>query len=264
MSKGKEKYYLDKDELWEEIEKFYIIDDKAKSEGEDGAKMGNRLGTMISNIAEKLMTAQNFSGYPYRDEMRGDAILRMVSTLLGRKFLLFSDKKGYELDFNKFKGYKRLDIELEDDEILVMSNSDLLKAQHVYKESKTEFFMIDGEKKPFHEKDRLVNNCFEKCEDSTAEILGFVDTGVIKRGKTIYSMYPVYDENGGVVKQKNNAFGYLSLIATREAITKIKKENKNFDAVHSFQEEEFLSFMSDNPEMAPQRIYDDTYEIFSE
>ena len=60
---------------------------------------------------------------------------------------------------------------------------------------------------------------------------------------------------------KNNPFGYLSIIAKREAITRLKRENKNYNTIHVFQEQEFTKFLSDNPEMAPQKIDDDTYKI---
>jgi hypothetical protein len=48
--------------------------------------ISDELATMISKIAHKLSYATNFINYTYRDEMVGDAIVRMMKALIARKY----------------------------------------------------------------------------------------------------------------------------------------------------------------------------------
>ena len=48
--------------------------------------MPDELSMMIVKIANGLSYAPNFINYSYKDEMIGDAILKMFSALKGRKF----------------------------------------------------------------------------------------------------------------------------------------------------------------------------------
>lgn len=51
----------------------------------------DKLATMISKIAHKLSYAPNFINYTYRDEMVGDAVVRMMKALIAKKY---THKKG--------------------------------------------------------------------------------------------------------------------------------------------------------------------------
>lgn len=46
----------------------------------------DELATMISKIAHKLSYAPNFINYTYRDEMVGDAVVRMMKALIAKKY----------------------------------------------------------------------------------------------------------------------------------------------------------------------------------
>ena len=71
----KNQFYVEPKEFDEVIMQYYsdnIISDS--------------LATMISKIAHKLSYAPNFINYTYRDEMVGDAIVRMMKALIARKY----------------------------------------------------------------------------------------------------------------------------------------------------------------------------------
>lgn len=72
---NKVQFYVDPKEFDECIISFYntgIITDL--------------LATMISKIAHKLSYAPNFINYTYRDEMVGDAVVRMMKALIAKKY----------------------------------------------------------------------------------------------------------------------------------------------------------------------------------
>lgn len=78
--RGKEKvHYVNSREFEEEIKKFY-----------DSDKISIKLGDSINKIAQGLSYAPNFINYSYKDEMIGDAIVKMVSALKNKKFKLNS------------------------------------------------------------------------------------------------------------------------------------------------------------------------------
>ena len=52
----------------------------------DSGIITDELATMISKIAHKLSYAPNFINYTYRDEMVGDAIVRMMKALIAKKY----------------------------------------------------------------------------------------------------------------------------------------------------------------------------------
>lgn len=260
------KYYIDKEELWNEIRVYYEADDANREAGGDGADIHDKLGMMINDISEKLMTSRSFSGYPYKDQMVGDAILRMVKIITERKFNLFSPAKSPIVEKRKFKGTLEITTDIPEG---------CLVARGVRNDENGEeqdfFVMLEPIENRFHHYHGKPTQAYKKAQpvkaeiirdhDTTTQIFCFVESGRQKKGNHIYTEKEIYDENGELVMQKNNAFGYLSLISNNEAITRIKRENKNYEAVHQYQEQEFTKFLSENPEMAPQRIFDDTYEI---
>lgn len=78
--RGKEKvHYVNSKEFEEEIQKFY----KSNS-------ISIKLGDSINKIAHGLSYAPNFINYSYKDDMIGDAIVKMVSALKNKKFKLNS------------------------------------------------------------------------------------------------------------------------------------------------------------------------------
>jgi len=78
--RGKEKvHYVNSKEFEEEIQKFY-----------NSNFISIKLGDSINKIAHGLSYAPNFINYSYKDDMIGDAIVKMVSALKNKKFKLNS------------------------------------------------------------------------------------------------------------------------------------------------------------------------------
>jgi len=73
----KKENYVNSKEFEEEIKLYY------KSN-----KISNKLAESITKIANGLSYAPNFINYSYKDEMVGDAIVKMFSALKNKKFKL--------------------------------------------------------------------------------------------------------------------------------------------------------------------------------
>ena len=71
----KAKYYVDTKGIYEEIKTYYATD-----------FLPDDLCLTVVKIATGLSFAPNFINYSYRDDMVGDAILKMYSALKSKKF----------------------------------------------------------------------------------------------------------------------------------------------------------------------------------
>ena len=69
--------------------KYYVIpkefDDAIMSYYQNGV-ISNELAQMVEKIANKLSFAPNFINYSFKDEMIGDAIIKMFKALIGKKY----------------------------------------------------------------------------------------------------------------------------------------------------------------------------------
>jgi len=72
MGRNKGKFYVQPEELTEEIRKFKNNPDE---------DMTDKLGAMLIKIATKYASMPNYSGYSYKEDFIGDAILRMVQQI---------------------------------------------------------------------------------------------------------------------------------------------------------------------------------------
>jgi hypothetical protein len=78
--RGKEKvHYVNSKEFEDEIKTFY-----------NNNIISQKLGDSINKIAQGLSYAPNFINYSYKEDMIGDAIVKMVSALKNKKFKLNS------------------------------------------------------------------------------------------------------------------------------------------------------------------------------
>jgi len=78
--RGKEKvHYVNGREFEEEIRVYY-----------NTGKISEKLGESLTKIANGLSYAPNFINYSYKDDMIGDAIVKMFSALRNKKFRLDS------------------------------------------------------------------------------------------------------------------------------------------------------------------------------
>ena len=74
-STDKAKHYVNAKEFFEQIKEYYKTED-----------IPDVLAESINKIAIGLSYAPNFINYSYKDEMIGDAILKMFSALKNKKF----------------------------------------------------------------------------------------------------------------------------------------------------------------------------------
>lgn len=89
-SEIKKKFYVSSKAFREQLEQYYADD-----------KMTNDLALNIVKIAEGLSYNYRFINYTWKDEMVGDAILKMYSALEDKKFRL-------ESEFNPFSYFNRI------------------------------------------------------------------------------------------------------------------------------------------------------------
>ena len=68
-------YYVDPKKFSEQIQQYYV----------DGI-ITDELGITIYNIANRMGYRSNFAQYTYREEMVGDAIIKMIHALKNKKF----------------------------------------------------------------------------------------------------------------------------------------------------------------------------------
>ena len=262
MEKDKKNYHLDKDELWDQVKLYHDTD-----------VISEKLGEMLTILAKKLMSSRSFSGYVYNDEMTANSILTMIKALHNKKADLWSQKKERVLNKSAFLGYRLPEnFALEKDEIVVVTpkseGREILKFQ-VYVKIENEFFIFnDDEIEEYADCESCVYEpkntkiyTFDNVEGSkiNAHFLRRLEKEV--NGQKYVRRF-VFDKDGEQVIVKRNLFGYFTAIGKNEAKGRIKKEDRQKHALSAYQEEVFTKFLSDNPEMAPQRVDDDTYDDF--
>ena len=82
--KPKSEHYVNGKEFLERIKTYYETDD-----------LVDELSVMILKIANGLSYAPNFINYSYKDDMIGDAILKMFSALKNKKFNVESNNNPF-------------------------------------------------------------------------------------------------------------------------------------------------------------------------
>lgn len=80
--------YVDPIEMWEEIEAYYN-----RSKKGDLPEITHKLAKMIDDISIKVGYRPNFINYSYKDEMVGDAKLKMFKALRDHSFKLHTKVK---------------------------------------------------------------------------------------------------------------------------------------------------------------------------
>lgn len=82
--KPKSEHYVNGKEFLQRIKDYYETDD-----------LVDELSVMLVKIANGLSYAPNFINYSYKDEMVGDAILKMFSALKNKKFNVDSNNNPF-------------------------------------------------------------------------------------------------------------------------------------------------------------------------
>ena len=83
-SKDKKPHYVDSKVFYEQIKEYYRTD-----------IIPDELASSLTKIAQGLSFAPNFINYSYKDEMVGDAILKMFSALKNKKFNIESHNNPF-------------------------------------------------------------------------------------------------------------------------------------------------------------------------
>lgn len=84
--KEKKPHYVNSKEFTEDIKSYY---------GSGSNEIGEKLGESIFKIAKGLSYAPNFINYSYKDDMVGDAIVKMFSALQSKKFNIDSGNNPF-------------------------------------------------------------------------------------------------------------------------------------------------------------------------
>lgn len=73
-NKKKKQNYIDNAVMYEELKKYKTLYRKAKKENLPLPKVSAYLGECFLLIAKNLASSHKFNGYPFREEMEGDAV----------------------------------------------------------------------------------------------------------------------------------------------------------------------------------------------
>jgi DNA-directed RNA polymerase specialized sigma24 family protein len=84
--KEKKPHYVNSKEFTQDIQDYY---------GSGSDEIGEKLGESIFKIAKGLSYAPNFINYSYKDDMVGDAIVKMFSALQSKKFNIDSGNNPF-------------------------------------------------------------------------------------------------------------------------------------------------------------------------
>jgi hypothetical protein len=82
--KNKEQFYVNPEKFKEEIKLFY-----------ESGNCNNYLGDCLNKIAEGLSYNPKFINYSYKEEMVGDALIKMFSALKRKKFDVSSETSPF-------------------------------------------------------------------------------------------------------------------------------------------------------------------------
>lgn len=202
-------FYVNPDEMWEEFNLFY--EESETSKNPDSVLMSSELGKMIDDIATKLGFMGKFINYSFKDEMIGDARVKMV-------------KAVYDKNFSLWKSYYCTPILTEGDREYVI----------IYNERKQEW---DDKKTYLKDWDTIE-------ELKTPPLVEISSLNPIK-------IKLAYNDDLGVSRDvmhkitvKNNPFSYFTKIAYHAFVNRIKKEKKSAEVLALYQEKVFEDMYS--------------------
>ena len=120
-----------------EKKKIYIVpkefDDAIMKYYESG-DLTNELASMVDKIAQKLAYAPNFINYSYRPDMIGDAIIKMMKALIGKKYQHNKGQNPFSyftrIAFNAYRN--RIKIEKRNQEIHEKYKEELMMFSEQY------------------------------------------------------------------------------------------------------------------------------------
>lgn len=90
----KDEYYVDPKEFAARIKEYYETED-------DKGENYQKLGKIFLDIARRLTTAASFARYSYKEEFIGEALIKMVKALRGKKY-------SFEFGSSPFSYYSQI------------------------------------------------------------------------------------------------------------------------------------------------------------
>lgn len=100
--------YVNKNEMWTELYNYYIsLGDNYDWTAQEYTgrncfpTISNKLTTIVHDIATKMGHRANFCGYSWLEEMKGDAILKMIKAIRDCSFKCYTTVEVLERDSNK-------------------------------------------------------------------------------------------------------------------------------------------------------------------
>lgn len=195
-------YYVDPDEMWGELSSFYDL--IASSESPEDEMMSPELGKMIDDIATKLGFMMKFINYSYKDEMIGDARLKMVKAVYDKNFTLWKDAPCTEKREEGDRKYVITYLTSKDD----------------WDDKRT--YLKDWDKIRKRKNPIMIND--PQWDDDE------------KAPPKIELLTPEGELTYHTITVRNNPFSYFTKIAYHAFVNRIKKEKKVGEVLHAYQE----------------------------
>lgn len=219
-------FYVNPDEMWEELDSFYSRVEKSKTP--ESEAMSNELGKMIDDIATKLGFMGKFINYSFKNDMIGDARVKMVKAVYDRNFTLWNTFYCTEPETQDNKG----------EYVIIYSTSRM-----AWDDKKTYLKSWD-----------------------TITPLESPAICVIPDGTTGILLTPSGDQIFNKITVKNNPFSYFTKIAYHAFVNRIKKEKKVSDVLAAYQEKIYEEIYSSGNgwENAKRQLPEDENEYYYE
>lgn len=198
-------YYVNPEDMWGEFNSFY--NKIEESDSPDDVEMSPQLGKMIDDIATKLGFMGRFINYSYKDEMIGDARIKMVKAVYDRNFSLWGTNFCTPIYNESGRDY-----------VFV----------YTWSREKKEWL----NKKVYLKEWDVVNTL-----PSSAEFMDLPVTYVDEKTGTIL---PILN----TITMKNNPFSYFTKVAYHAFVNRIKKEQKVAEILAAYQEKVYEEIYS--------------------
>lgn len=82
MAKAKPKNYVDNKTFYKHLVDYQGVAKEAEAAGEEKPQVTKEIGLAVYQIANRLATKPNFSGYPFKEEMISDGIENAIDAVL--------------------------------------------------------------------------------------------------------------------------------------------------------------------------------------
>lgn len=258
-------YYIKPAEMQDLIIEMY------RSHGD----ISEELGSMIMDISEKRPYSTNFINYTYTCDMKGDANIKMVEALCDRKYKpyrhLFDEQYIWGwIDDKRVKvktnNTAKLDFRCLDSVAgyyWAMVPCKKTVINKIFISESGEFIEIP-EKEINYDSVTLVKETNEEFHDNSLPKIknkNQIFWSLPKRLPEACKIYLYEDEKPKLAE--NNPFSYMTMICTHAFINRIKKEEKNRDAIDRFKEEKYNEFEEDNHQIKRSKLSDEEDELWN-